>query len=195
MGPTPAYPLVFTGHTKKLIQIKARQLCRRHGFSPSEHDDIQQELWLRLVARAHHFNPDRGSPEAFVERVVCSGVCVILRQRCRQRRLPWFQALSLEETMVEIDGTPTPVGQAISKEDLHRRMGTTYTDDVERHEDAVTLDQAIGSMSPGLRNLCQRLANGSAHSAARSLNTSRRQVRNDIRVIHKQLELAGFGFF
>jgi hypothetical protein len=144
------------------------------------------------VAKAHHFDPDRGSLTTFVERVVCSGVCEILRHRRRQRRAPPFRALSLESTVVEIDGPPTPICRAISKEDLHRRLGTIATDDVDRHEDAVTLDQAIGSMSPGLRSLCQRLTNHSAHSATRSLNTSRRQVRNAICLIRKHLERAGF---
>ena len=192
MGPTPTCPHVFTDHAKKLICIKARQLCRRHGFSPSEQDDIQQELWLRLVAKAHHFDPDRGSLTTFVERVVCSGVCEILRHRRRQRRAPPFRALSLESTIVEFDGTPTPICRTISREDLHRRLGTIATDDVDRHEDAVTLDCALRSMSPLLRSLCQRLSNGSAHFVGRNLNASRRQVRNAIRVIRRHLERAGF---
>ena len=194
MGPTPARAIVCTDHAQSLIRIKARQLCRRHDFSASEQDDIQQELWLRLVARAHHFNPARGPLNTFIERVVSSGVCTILRQRRRQQRLPWFQALSLEDTMLEIDGTTTPIVQAISAEDLYRRLGTTATDAAKRYEDTVLLNDALRSMSRQLCSLCERLSNGSAHSAARSLNISRRQLRNAIDVIREHLERVGLGF-
>lgn len=195
MGTAPAQSLIFTEHARTLIRIKARQLCRRPGFSPSDQDDIQQELWLRLAAKAHYFDPARGSLHAFVERVVCSGVCGILRHRRRQRRAQCFRTLSLESTLVEIDGTPTPIGRAISPDDLHRRIGTHPTDDLGRRQQVATLDHALRSMCPALRSLCQRLTSGPAHSAARDLNISRRQVRNAIRVIRRHLERAGFESF
>jgi RNA polymerase sigma-70 factor, ECF subfamily len=192
MGTASAHASIFTEHAKTLIRIKARQLCRRHGFTSSDEDDIQQELWLRLTAKAHYFDPARGSLHAFVERVVCSGVCGILRHRRRQRRAPSFRAISLESTMVEVDGIPSPIGRAISPDDLHRRIGTHPADDLSCRQQVDTLDHALGSMSPSLRNICQRLTSGSAHSTARDLKTSRRQVRNAIRAIRRHLERAGF---
>ena len=87
---------IISDHTERLIACKAGQICRRQEFGAAERDDVQQDLWLHLMTKVHYFDPQRGSPHAFVERVVCSGVSVILRQRRRQRRLPWSQAISLE---------------------------------------------------------------------------------------------------
>ena len=59
MGNAPAGHLVLTDYATTLIRVKAWQLCRRTDFSSSEHDDITQELWLRLLTKAHYFDPQR----------------------------------------------------------------------------------------------------------------------------------------
>ncbi len=122
---------IISDHTERLIACKAGQICRRQEFGAAERDDVQQDLWLHLMTKAHYFDPQRGSPHAFVERVVCSGVSVILRQRRRQRRLPWSQAISLEGACKKIDGRSTPIREGLSQEDLRRRLGTSDLNDVE----------------------------------------------------------------
>jgi DNA-directed RNA polymerase specialized sigma24 family protein len=95
--------------------------------------------------------------------------------------------------LIEIEGHATQLGRTVSTSDLHRRLGTIPTDDVLRRDDADSLDHALRSLSPQLRTLCRQLTDGSAHAAARELNTSRRQVRNAIRTIRGHLKRAGFG--
>lgn len=191
MGNAPAGNIVLTDYATTLIRVKARQLCRRTDFSSSEHDDITQELWLRLLTKAHYFDPQRGSLGTFVDRVVCSHVRTILRGRRRQSRLPWSGAISLERTIVEVDGIPTPAYQTISEADLHRRIGTVFTCGAARQEEAAALAHALRSMPARLRDVCQHLREGTISSAARALGTSRRQVRSAKRAVRRYFQRAG----
>ena len=48
MGPGPARDAVLTAYARMLINKKARQLCRKPGFSRSDQEDPAE---LRLVGR------------------------------------------------------------------------------------------------------------------------------------------------
>jgi len=97
-------PFVVTEYAKALVQAKARQLCRRN-FSPSEREDIEQDLWLAVLQQAERFHPARASLETFLDRVVSRAAAMLLRSRKRHKRAGGVQPLSLES-----DFTPTGEG-------------------------------------------------------------------------------------
>ena len=45
------YDSIISDHTETLIACKARQICRRQDFGAAERDDVQQDLWLHLMAK------------------------------------------------------------------------------------------------------------------------------------------------
>ena len=57
MDGTHGKDFVLTNYARNLIQVKARQLCRRREFLPADQADLQQELWLMLCERADAFDP------------------------------------------------------------------------------------------------------------------------------------------
>lgn len=150
-------------------------------------------MWLHLVVQAEHFDPSRASLNTFIDRAVCSCVAMILRARRRLKRAAGFGALSLESTMIEVDGIPTPACQVVSEDDLQRRTGVGPDRPAARYEDAEAIAHALGTMSPKLREVCRRLMSGTISSTARELGTSRRQVRVAMRMIRWHLEQADFG--
>lgn len=46
-------------------RVRTHQLAARHGLSPAEREDFQQELMLDLLEHRHQFDPAKGSPGTF----------------------------------------------------------------------------------------------------------------------------------
>ena len=83
---------VLTDYARTLIRFKARQLCRLHGFSRSDEEELQQDLWVAVVKQADNFDPQRSSLDTFIDRVVNTQVAMILRERRRKKRSTAGQA-------------------------------------------------------------------------------------------------------
>ena len=184
---------VLTDYAKSLIRFKARQLARRSGFSRSDEDDLEQELWLALLDKADQFDPQRASLDTFIDRVVNTSIRMILRERNRQKRANGFRAASLGGTISQKGGRPEPLSATLGEADRCRHTGRVPNDDVARKERGDAVDHALEAMPGDLRDICRRVMGGSIASAARELQTSRRQIRNALAESRPWLERAGFG--
>ena len=80
------------GFAGRYVRFKARQLIGHYGYVATDQPDLEQELRLRLVQRARHFDSRRGPWNSFVVAVVDRQVATILRPR---RRMIRCQSLSL----------------------------------------------------------------------------------------------------
>lgn len=49
----------------KAARVRTNQLAARHGLSPAEREDIQQELMLDLLEHRNQFDPNKGSAGTF----------------------------------------------------------------------------------------------------------------------------------
>jgi RNA polymerase sigma-70 factor, ECF subfamily len=179
---------VFNDDTVAFIQFKARQLCRKPGFTRSDEDDLRQELTLHLLRQASRFDPARAAWNTFVARVIDSGVAMILRDRRRKKRAPGFRAKSLEVGVVVVHGHEQDVGAIASAADQHRRIGITPTEELPRQQLSEAVRQAISELPPHLRALCARLSQSPPAVVARELGISRRQVRKLMSQIRQRLQ-------
>ena len=186
---------VLTDYAKSLIRFKARQLARRSGFSRSDEEDLEQELWLALIDKADQFDPQRASLDTFIDRVVNTSIRMILRERRRQKRANGFRAASLSGTIAQKSGRSESLGATLGEADRCRHTGSVPNDDMARRERDDAVDHALGGMPEHLRDVCRRVMGGSISSAARELGTSRRQIRNALAESRLWLERAGFGDF
>jgi hypothetical protein len=185
---------VYTDYARTLIQVKARQLTHKPGFSRSDRADIEQELTLHLLSQAAHFDPARGSVNTFVDRVVTSSARMLMRRRGRLKRAPapgvLLQSL---EVMVEVPGEPPqPLWQTLMPEDLERRTGGKSVPSAAIEEDAEAVACAVRSLSPAQQDICRRLMTGNVTSVARDLGISRRSLRANLVTIREQFKRAGF---
>ncbi len=87
----------------RMIRRKARSLSRHPGFSKTDIEDLQQELWAHLLERQAHYNPALASFETFADRLISNRACSILRHRRRHKRHPKFESISLNG-VIEGDG-------------------------------------------------------------------------------------------
>lgn len=183
--------VVITDYTKALIQAEAGQLCRRKEFSPSEREDIEQELWLAVLQQAERFDPARASLDTFLERVVSRAVAFLLRSRTRRKRAGGVLPLSLESDFTTTGEGLKPLSDTISSEDVARWLGTQSVDPMARMEQTEAIDSALARMPERLRDICRRLMTGTVASVARELGISRHQVRKVLEEARPYFEEAG----
>ncbi len=182
---------VVTEYAKALIQAKARQLCRRRDFSPSEQEDIEQELWLAVLEKAERFDPARASLETFLDRVVSRAVAMLLRSRKRRKRGNGVLPLSLESDFTSTGEGLKPLSDTVSSEDVARRLGTQSADPFARLEQTEAVEYALARMPERLRDICRRLMTGTVASVARELGISRHQVHKAVEEARPYFEEAG----
>jgi len=184
---------IVTEYARTLIRVKAKQLIRRPGFCRSDQDDVEQDLVLQLLSQARHFDPDRGSLNTFIARVVDSAVAMLVRERGRIKRSPSDDARiqSLGETVEQPDGPPVPLWMLISIADLERRTGGTSLSDAERHELSEDVASVISSLPQELQDVCRSLMHRNRTETERELGMSRRNYDAAIQRIREHFTQFG----
>lgn len=180
-------------YANTLIRIKARQLCRRTDFSRSDYDDLQQDMRLYLLQKAHLFDSDRGNIESFITRILKTWVAMRLRYQDRQKRRDSHKVASLERTTVECDGVITTLGSALLEEDGQRLTETDTPSPLERLEQRDALMTVIEKLGPEDRQVWMHVAEHGARSAVRSLGVSRRHIEKVMDRVRQHCEDAGLG--
>ena len=175
------------------IRIKARQLCRRSDFSRSDFDDLQQEMRLYLLEKAHLFDPERGNIESFITKILKTWVGMRLRYQDRQKRRDSHKTASLERTTVECDGVITTLGSALLEDDGQRLTETDSPSPLERMEQRDALMTVIEKLDPDDRQVWMHVAEHGARSAVRSLGVSRRHIEKVMDRVRQHCEDAGLG--
>ena len=188
-----SHDIVFHPFTVSFIRTKARDLCGRSDFSWSEFEDLQQDMRVYLLEKAHLFDPDRGRLEAFVNKAVCTWVAIHLRYRDRQKRRDSYKAVSLERTRVECDGEITSLGFVLLEEDGRRLERNFCLSDLERFELREAVDHAMGNLDPRDREILTHVAEHGVASASRAFGVSRRQIDNAVARARDHFEKAGLG--
>jgi hypothetical protein len=149
--PPPSKPASIDPATlafaRTLVRIKARQLARRSAPGGFDRDDVEQELLLEVLLRWPKYDPARATRQAFVEQVVRSRVCTLIRAR---RRLPAGRPLTRAALL-----RPDP-GDAVRCVDV-------------RLDVQVVVDQ----LRPRLREACDHLRRESQTGAARAMGANR----------------------
>lgn len=152
---------------KTLVRIKARQLGRViPDAAVNSQQDLEQELLLEVVIRWPGFDPNRGNAEAFVESVVRTKLCKMLRDAKRAKRM--------SGPTVSIDGN-----DAVAPDDGSRVLCIRM--DVET---------VIGKLSAGNCRVCDQLLRESVSEAARQLRTPRSTLEYAVNSLRERFEKA-----
>lgn len=89
---------------KPLVLAKAHKLSRRRGFSPSDNEDIRQDLWTHLVQQAAKFDPTITTWEKFVSFILDKRCISIYRYQTAEMRSPMRRECSLNDAVPDSDG-------------------------------------------------------------------------------------------
>ena len=191
--------IVTDPFTRTLLKIKAAQLCRRSDFSRSDYDDLRQGMVLYLLEKAHLFDPDRGTLEAFVTNALNTWVKMELRFRGRLKRRGDHEALSLEGTAVEFNGGTDTLDALVGEADRHRRTGDAPLSPIEWVDLSDAVGHAASRLSPAELELLKHVADHGVAATAREWArrrgraASRRQIEGAVSRMRSRFEDAGLG--
>lgn len=176
-------------YTRTLISIKANQIIGRYGLTPSDREDLEQELTLAVLEAADAWDADRGSRNTFDNRIVNRKVATIIRYRSRGCRDYHRGRMSLDDAIRNEDGGSSSRG-AMMTEDTDRRRGGVDTSE-ERVELSKDVRSAVRSLEPDLQRLCDLLGKGTKSDAAESMGLSRTTIYKRCRAIRERFAQMG----
>jgi RNA polymerase sigma-70 factor (ECF subfamily) len=93
----------FDDDVARLIKSKSQRLSRRGGFTPSDREDIEQELRLHLWRQASKFNPSITTWEKWVSFILDKRCVSILRQHAAEQRSRKREDCSLNDPVLDAD--------------------------------------------------------------------------------------------
>lgn len=167
---------IYNEYARTIIRIKARQLVRRPGFTASDQEDIEQDLALHLLKQANRFDSDRSSINTFISQVVNSGAAMMVRKQKRIKRNggEGIEIKSLDSTMIQFEGQPTPLGASISSADNYRRLGRFPLSEAEQFDVAHDIASAFADLPGELQSVCHSLSQRNHQQTRKHLDMSRR---------------------
>lgn len=151
---------------RRLVRIKARQITRFAARHAAEgRSDLEQELMLEVLLRWPKYDPARASREAFVEQVVRSRVCTLIRARRRRpASLPLTAAALLR---------PDPA------------------DAVRCVDVRLDVQLVVDRLRPRLREACDHLRRETQSDAARAMGANRSSMMRSLAQTRRMFTDAG----
>ena len=144
----------------QLIKHKARQLVGRAGYTNDEREDIEQDLTLDLLRRLSKFDPSRASRNTFIARVVEHGVARLIERRKAPMRDYRRCTSSLNDRIEDDEGKSVERGDLIDQDTYLESTGQPAVPLADRVALRVDLDRVLPTLTPELRDLWERRAEG-----------------------------------
>ncbi|MBK9187357.1 MAG: sigma-70 family RNA polymerase sigma factor [Phycisphaerales bacterium] len=139
---------------RRLVRIKASQITRSARHAVEGRNDLEQELMLEVLLRWPKYDPARASREAFVEQVVRSRVCTLIRAR---RRRPVTRPLTAAAFL-----RPDPA------------------DPIRCVDVRLDVQVVVNRLRPRLREACDHLRRESQSDAARAMGANRSSMMRSL---------------
>ena len=168
----------LTPYIASLIEVKARQLVGKAGYTQDDIKDIEQDLIQDLLERLPKFDSAMASLNTFADRVVSRRICNLLRDRQAGIRDWRREAYSLDEE-IETDAGSTVRHEFISQDEADLRTGRYDRSSAERAHLQMDLDAVLASLTPELRQVADMLRTQSVAEVARELGIPRGTFRDN----------------
>jgi RNA polymerase sigma-70 factor (ECF subfamily) len=157
--------------TKRLVRLKAKQLIGMAGLRKGDRDDLEQDLFMRVLQATPSYKPEAGHWRVFITAVIERHCATILRNRSNPKRDDRFVD-SLNENC-EVNGVQMELAQSITDRDLAARLGRDVVDETRVADRTMDVATALEQLPPDLRDLADRLAADSIADVARQLGVPR----------------------
>lgn len=176
--------------TSGIIRRKASQLVGRAGFTKSDQEGLQQELYVRVLQSLPRFNPQYGHRNAFITTVVERHAANIVRNKRAAKRDP-RRVTSLNVT-VNIHGDDlSELSQMIEATKHGERLGRQVRSEEERSQLAMDLAELARSLPKQWQTFLHLRRTMSMSEAAREMGVPRTTLNGWMRRIRQRFEQAG----
>lgn len=167
----------LTPYLTALIEVKARQLVGKAGYTQDDIKDIEQDLMQDLLDRLPKVDPAKASLNTFADRVVSRRICNLLRDRQAGIRDWRREAYSLDEEIETDEGT-TARHEFISQDEVDLRTGRYDRPEAERARLQLDVEAVLAGLTPELREVAEMLRTQSVAEVARELGIPRGTFRD-----------------
>lgn len=167
----------LTPYLTALIEVKARQLVGKTGYTQDDIKDIEQDLTQDLLERLPNFDPTKASLNTFADRVVGRRICNLMRDRQAGIRDWRLEAFSLNAE-IETDEGSIERHEFISQDEVDLRTGRYNRPSAERAYLQMDLDAVIAGLPPELRRVAEMLMTQTVAEVARELGIPRGSFRD-----------------
>jgi len=157
---------------------RAKELTGKYGF---DGEDLAQELALHLLCQWPLYDPSKGKPTTFIQNVVDTKVCELIRDRCHPKRdyrcHRRLSAVGEEAELGLLDGV----------------RGQPEVSDQERAEIRADCETVLNNLTPELRRIAELLKSKCPNEIARELDISEATVRRRVAELREHFVAAGYG--
>ena len=150
------------------IARKARQLAGKAGFTPSDVEDIEQDIRLDVLQRLPRFDPAKSNRHTFIAMVVRRCVASILERRRAEKRNGGRRPQSLNAPIRDAEGREVELHQTLGGD--ARRPGRS---EEELRDLRADVQAAVAALPEHLRPWCAILTTRGIREASRELRIPR----------------------
>lgn len=171
-----------------LVRKAAIRITRELNDPAWGREDVEQELWARLVQGMPKFDPQEGDRTQFAMMLLKRQRATLIRARYAEKR--HAPIVSLQQP-IDHNGDETTLASTISSAQLpaaRGRVQPTDTDLADLRADVKSVKQAL---RPDFRPLAELLMSSSIAEAARSADVPRTTMNDQVRALRKPFEQAG----
>lgn len=176
--------------TRGIIRRKVKQLIGRAGFTQQDREDLEQDLFVRVLQSLPKFNPDQAHRNKFITTVVERYVANILRNKQAEKRD--HRRISSLNVMIEItEEGPTELAQTIGDRELDARLGRHRRAEEELNQLAFDLAEVMSTLPESWRTLLELRKSRTMQEAADEMGVPRTTLNDWVRRIRRRFENAG----
>ena len=156
--------------TRGIVRRKVKQLIGRAGFTKQDHEDLEQELFVRILQSLPRFNSDQAHRNRFITTVVERYVANILRNKQAEKRD--HRRIGSLNVMIEVDA----------------RFGRQRRTDEDLVQLAIDLADVIATLPESWQTLLELRKTQSMAEIAREMSVPRTTLNAWMRCIRNRLE-------
>jgi RNA polymerase sigma-70 factor (ECF subfamily) len=176
--------------TRGIIRRKVKQLIGVAGFTKQNREDLEQELFARVVQSLPKFDPDQAHRNKFVTTVVERYVANILRNKRAAKRDD--QGVTSLNVMIEItEEGPTELAQTIGEREMDSRLGRDRRSEEELTQLALDLADVIATLPESWQTLLELRKTQTMQEVADEMGVPRTTLNGWMRRIRQRFEKTG----
>ena len=180
----------FDRFTRGIIGRKIKQLIGRAGFTKQDREDLEQDLFVRVLQSLPRFNPNVAHRNKFITTVVERDVVSVLRNKQAAKRD--HRRISSLNVMIKItDEGPTELAQTIGDRELDARLGRERRSDEEQTQLAIDMADTIASLPEFWQTLLELRKTCTMQEAADNMGVPRTTLNDWVRRMRQRFEEAG----
>lgn len=168
------------------IARKARQLAGKAGVTPSDVEDIEQDIRLDVLQRLPRFDPAKSNRHTFIAMVVRRCVASILEGRRAEKRNGGRRPQSLNAPIRDAEGREVELHQTLGGD--ARRPGRS---EAALRDLRADVRAAVASLPEHLRPWCEVFTDQGIREASRELHVPRCRLQRIKAEIRNHFEAAG----